>query len=117
MNWTVVFQQVLLAVGGVLGTAIGVFAVLAVKRIAAKIGLSVETSELYLVHDAVRKGVAAAEKWAKKGKKKNTGSEKLDYALKIIKGILSNKVVKKYTDEKLTHLVEGTLARDEQRPG
>lgn len=112
MDWMVVAQQVILIVLGVAGSAIATFGVILVKRIAAKYGVHLSHEELQLVSNVMHTACLTAERWAKVSQDKKTGSEKMDYAITVAKGLLGNALVKKVADEKLRQLAESILEHE-----
>lgn len=117
MDWTVVLQNVWAIVGTTLGTALSVFLVLAIKRLAAKWGVNLSDAELEKVKECLRIGINAAEQradaWAKSGEQKKTGSEKLDLALGIAKEFMATDLAKKFTEAQLKSLAESLLKQEQ----
>ena len=112
MDWQVLLQQILAIVLGLVGTAASVFFTLWIKRVAEKRGIDLDQARLDEITTAIRNGVYVAERWGRLAENKPTGSEKLDYALNAIKGVLSNSTVKNFADDKLKMLVESFIQQE-----
>ena len=116
MDWTVLLQQIWLVVGATIGTALSVFLLLAVKRLAAKWGVNLSDAELEKVKECIRIGINTVEQradtWAKYGDTKKTGNEKLDMALGIAKEFMATDLAKKFTESQLKALAESLLQQE-----
>jgi len=110
MDWIVLVQQIGLALVGILGSAVVAFGAIFVQRLAKRYGFHLDSEEQQRIAGALRTGIVNAERWVRnKTGDKPSGSEKMDYAIKVAKTMLSSKLVKKFTEEQMKILAEAIL--------
>jgi hypothetical protein len=96
----------------ILGAAIVALLVVAVKKIAAKLGIQLSDEQLNLAQRLAEQALHYANAKAKQAGGKPAGESKLKSAVDYIKAHPEfTKLAKKYSDEKLVGLIESTLGQ------
>ena len=96
----------------VLGVALAIVAVWAVKRLASKYGVELDDAKLEMVRSVVKSGVNYADAWAKTRTVKPESSDKLHTALEFVNKTLQDTNVGKIAEEQIIKLIEAQLHFD-----